>query len=82
MKKLLVLTLLITSCSTRSLYQSSRYCIVVSEVRHKGKSTTIKPKCQDPNYKGKMPWYRYPTPNVFPGDTVDVCSLDIVEPRF
>lgn len=82
MKKLLVLVLFITSCSTKSLYNSQRYCVVVSEVRYNGKYSSIKPKCQDPNYKGKMPWYRYPTPNVFPGDTVDVCDLDRIEPRF
>ena len=59
-----------------------RFCIVVEEVRHNGDKTAIKPKCQDPKYKGEMPWYRYPTPNIHPGDTVDVSLNELIEPKF
>ena len=82
MKKFLVLILLISSCVTKHSYKTPRYCVVVSEVRRSGKHAAIKPKCQDPNYKGKMPWFRYPTPNVFPGDTVDISENDLIGPRF
>lgn len=85
MKKLIVLlSLFLFSCSvSKTNPDSERYCIVVEEVRVNGKYATIKSKCQDPNYKGKMPWYRYPTSNVSVGDTVDVCNNQrITGPRF
>jgi hypothetical protein len=84
MKNILIITLLfITSCSVNKSYQPERFCIVVEEVRRSKKCAIIKPKCQDPNYKGKMLWYRYPTPNVFVGDTVDVSDNQLITgPRF
>ena len=80
MKKLFVLSAIVfTSCCTKKLNTTQeRYCIVVDKVRYKKHGALIKPVCQDSTYKGDMPWYRYPTPNIFKGDTVDVCHCDII----
>jgi len=84
MKKILIIiSVFLFSCSTSKVYQTrQRYCIVVGDVRYGVKQTSIRPVCQNPKYKGKMKWYRYPTKNVSVGDTVDVCDIDIIEPRF
>jgi hypothetical protein len=80
----LISSLFLFSCSiSKTNHASERYCVVVQEVRVRGKYAKIKPKCQDPKYKGEMHWYRYPTPNVFVGDTVDVCDNQMITgPRF
>jgi len=92
MKKLiLIAAVLFSACTVSKEHKpdprSQRYCIVVDEVKVRGKRAIIKPKCQHTEPHGKkvhrIYWYRYPTPNVFPGDTVDVCEKEILDgPRF
>jgi hypothetical protein len=80
---ILIFAIVFSSCATTKQYNpKERYCIVVESVRYGKKSSSIQPKCQDPKYKKSMPWYRYPSINIHPGDTVDVCDYDIKAPRF
>lgn len=55
-----------------------RYCIVVEEVRRGKHVAAIRPKSQVPEIKKLHIWYRYPSPNVFVGDTVDVSDKQLL----
>ena len=79
------LTSILVSCtvSNNSVKSEERYCIVVEEVKKGRRGATIRPKSQVAEIKKINYWYRYPTPNVFVGDTVDVSSKQIITgPRF
>jgi hypothetical protein len=76
MRNILLLSVLLTSCSVFKK-QPSCYCIVVGDVRYtKNQRAIIKPK-SDRN----VPWFRYPNVNIHKGDTVEVCLKDRVEPK-
>jgi len=60
-----------------------RYCIVVEEVKRGKHTAIIRPKSQVSDIKKLNMWYKYPTPNIFVGDTVDVSDKQLLTgPRF
>jgi hypothetical protein len=88
MKTSLIFTLiagLAISCTAtkESVKTEERYCIVVEEVKLGKRNAVIRPKSQTTEIKKIKIWYRYPTRNVFVGDTVDVSDRQIITgPRF
>ena len=88
MKTTLICTLIacfaISCTATRKPVKSEeRYCIVVEEVKRNKHSSIIRPKSQVKDIKKLKMWYRYPTPNIFVGDTVDVSDKQLITgPRF
>jgi len=88
MKTSLILTLIASltiSCTAtkKPSKREERYCIVVEEVKKGKRNAVIRPKSQSTEIKKIKMWYRYPTPNVFVGDTVDVSDKQLITgPRF
>jgi hypothetical protein len=76
MKKILFFVVLFSSCVVTKQNKNERFCVVVEEVRFRGKHSIIRPKSQDSAYKRINIWFIYPTKNIHPGDTVDVSKKD------
>jgi hypothetical protein len=84
MKKVLVIVILLSSCSTTK-YHSNRFCVVVDDVVYNKRGTaSIKPRTnkKGPEWWNGPSWYRYPNHNIRVGDTVEISMNDRIEPRF
>jgi hypothetical protein len=79
----LIVSLAISCTATKNLNHEEQYCIVVEEVKHNKHNAFIRPKSQVKDIKRLNMWYRYPSVNVSPGDTVDVSVKQLITgPRF
>ena len=87
MKKTLIIALIacfaISCTATKTSSHEEQHCIVVEEVKINKHNAFIRPKSQVKDIKRLNMWYRYPSVNVSPGDTVDVSVKQLITgPRF